>query len=293
MFLHITEADTKKRIEHQAAASARAQQAEANPGLGRAQLTPTLVKKIEEKLRDCEHWKVDFSTNTATQLISTVKFGPNLTQRQRFSVKIDGDGVADIQCCGLEKEFAHPCPHVLVGLDRASKIRNSVWTPYDKRLFNNVWHTETWNKQYGAEAVSLSIDIAQLERDESIRPWREPPRVGRPPAKRPFKKIEGRKYKTCLGCGEEGHNVRSCVQIDLDLYYNNLTRGTDAAWEEEGDDDMEEDLPTDEDLEEGELDDLLEDAKKPKKRSRGQETVTIMMQAQEHPDQPRSSRRKQ
>jgi hypothetical protein len=49
--------------------------------------------------------------------------------------------------------------------------------------------------------------------------------IGRPkePERKPLK--EGVKHNRCRGCNKLGHNLKSCVEVDLDMVYAKLTRG--------------------------------------------------------------------
>lgn len=52
--------------------------------------------------------------------------------------------------------------------------------------------------------------------------------IGRPkePKRKDLK--DGVKHKRCKGCNEPGHNLKTCVNVDLDMVYAKLTKGRDT-----------------------------------------------------------------
>ena len=42
-----------------------------------------------------------------------------------------------------------------------------------------------------------------------------------------------KKHKACRGCGEKGHNIKTCVNVDLDVLYAKLAAESHSGKHEE------------------------------------------------------------
>lgn len=301
MVLNILSKDNETRCKHQASAEERFNASQASPNLSRLRLTPFVVTDAEEVLARCKRWEVDIHVLTGMSLKVTVRHGKDLAQDQRVELELRADGTMAVErCCGLEKELDRPCAFMLIALDRASKRRKpspNPWTPFDPRFYGKFWLTSTWVAQYHTVAQSINVAVEKLARDPAILPWSSQPKVGRPKAMPEFTPVEGRAYKTCWGCGKQGHNLSRCVNVDLDLLYQNLTQGVDETYKEPESDDRDMDWEYmdggEYELEANEIADLhkdIEEVQRPK--SRGRELVELLSAIAHDPDASLGKRRR-
>jgi len=246
-----------------------------------------VVKQTEQLIANASTWSVDFQRITGTEIQVRVSWGKEGKKHQDVTIALDDKDGAKYKCCGMEKEYQRPCIHVAIVLHTAAKNHHQGehWSVFDHRFYGEVWLTITWLNQMRPLPIACDTLIAQLDQDETKHTWREKPKVrdeqiapiryshlclfvqfGCPkePERKPL--VKGRAYKTCQGCGEKGHNISSCIAVDLDLYYTNLT-SSDPAFVGDGSDIEEgsesESQDGEQELEDGEEAELLLEADNP------------------------------
>jgi hypothetical protein len=197
-------------------------------------LTPFVVKEtetLERNARNSQNTKVHLSRQTQDEVRAEVQCD-GITYMVGVKRNDDGDKL-HVECCNFVIENMRPCFHVVAALLKAATI-----SLFDQRLYGEVWYTSTWVAQLQSPVPNFNIDLSQLESDESFRPWQFPPIVGRPPE--PKRRNVKPNSKTCFGCDKEGHNIRSCTEVDLDLIWAKLIGGGDPPYEpSEGDEEDE------------------------------------------------------
>jgi hypothetical protein len=232
------------------------------------------------------------------RLEGTVYYGLEGSKQQFVRITPDR-----IECCGLERELGRPCSHAVALLREASRRRHPRFHAYFSGLDCHQWLTETWASQYETPPIALGVHVESLLRDQSIHPWKKKPVIGRPPKEKVIVLKESTKNKTCRGCGKMGHNIRSCTNVDLDFYFDQLSSTADQSFfpdeDEEEDEDNDDgdvddgyDLYEDEDEDEGNDNDSNDRHPKTgnQRRSRGAEFVAAIEAAQEDPSSKKRPR---
>ena len=229
------------RVEQSRVAAERVAEAAAKPEQMRLHITPHAVQEVEAFIAKSSAYKVTHQELTATRLSARVTHKERKTSHD--VVIVLADGAATVTCCAMLTELARPCKHVVAAIVRVPREHAEAWSVFDVRFFGHVWRTATWRAQLSSVPVAVDIPNAGLTNDETVRPWRRIVKVrsfflfdsstmttvalqvGRP--KEPTRKAlrPDVKHKRCKGCDELGHNLKTCVKIDLDLVYAKLSSG--------------------------------------------------------------------
>jgi hypothetical protein len=125
-----------------------------------------------------------------------------------------------------------------------------TWNCKEKRWVHKVFHFASWQKQYS----SLPFPITAVEFQESDRSNLLPPAMEKKRGKKAKKKApsqagppEKKRTVVCKGCGESGHQLKSCANPDsarIARAYSSEDIPVVAKYEDDNDEDHELDPST-------------------------------------------------
>ena len=185
------------------------------------QVTPRVQEKILERLEEAKRLPVTLWETGPDVLSGQVTVG----RSHYFNVKLFAESWF-CQCrCQKALERGFPCDHglaLMAQLESLPELFQAKWDVFNGNWTSSIFNSNTWRLQYDVVAFVPEGDLASLE-PEDLDPWERPPKTGgRPKGKRlqrpatkekdaeeaapPAKK---RKY-TCTGCGQVGHNQKTC-----------------------------------------------------------------------------------
>ena len=121
--------------------------------------------------------------------------------------------------CGWTMEQGYPCIHgisVLSALRTSNKLPTDKWGIFCATWYSPAYHTITWKKQYASEHKVPPLSMEDLEEGQLL-PWEfRPAKKGRPTVKR---KEKANSKTKCSGCGNVGHNIKTCTGISFDKLF--------------------------------------------------------------------------
>lgn len=196
-------------------------------------IVPEAVKWLEEKSAEVKEFPVTVTMLNRRYLNATVSVSSRSCALVRLAKQnCDADGTvlvptnATCSLCKLLADTGLLCPHMVAAILEAHKNSSfgPSWSLFDLQFVTRHWHTELWLQQVSVEMPLHPFDIHSIDFSENpVLSWQFPPkRSGRKSKAAKLRedghnrvRLTARLYK-CIGCGEVGHNIKSCFNIDLD-----------------------------------------------------------------------------
>lgn len=227
----ILESFCDKQRKERDAALERKNAAEKQIALGhgtRLTIVPSVVEELEGAQKRMMGKKVAFLIRTPDELRAVVELSK--TDRINAEVRLcKSPPRASCSHCLVFNNYGYMCDCMIAVVHAASQIQNLAghWSVFMKLFIHKHWTLPEWvaQKEVMIQLSSYSRAIVDLNDNGRLLSWRHPPvRPGRKKKKnqdRKEKKDGIREYR-CAGCGEDGHSIKRCPKIDLDLWRKNL-----------------------------------------------------------------------
>jgi hypothetical protein len=206
-------------------------------------LVPVAVAWLEMMVAEVKDYDVAVTLLTSSQLRATVK----LSSRRSAMVKLvkpvfAADGTvataafADCSMCSKYTDTGLFCREMVAAINSARDMPNGpFWSIYELEFASLERHTATRLRQVSVEVPVFPFDVRATVTDKNpVLSWQRPPkRTGRKSKAAKRRQEEAAKVRRssevrsarsyrCIGCGDIGHNVKSCFNIDLDAVYRSL-----------------------------------------------------------------------
>jgi hypothetical protein len=227
-----------------------------------ATLTPWIEDVLDQKSWSSRTTQCEVISSSPFEFVGVVKVrNTNPVRMVEVKLKqtppqqdsIDPDSWTASASCSCERYRAlgRPCKHALSGLRVAAERGGGrTWNCKEKRWVHKVFHFASWQKQYS----SLPFPITAVEFQESDRSNLLPPAMEKKRGKKAKKKAtsqagppEKKRTVVCKGCGESGHQLKSCVNPDsarIARAYSSEDIPVVAKYEDDNDEDHELDPST-------------------------------------------------
>ena len=195
-------------------------------------LVPSAVKEIEQRIKSVEGKSVIITLQTANRLHGSIK----LNQKKRIEATVElslTQGTCICSHCRVHFDTGLLCAcacGLIVGFNIMKRTHSAAFSCFDPRLAHEQLRTVTWVSQYRHEVklVPFCIPPSLTKNSMTMLPWSmQPSKPGR--RKKDFKNTT-RVKNLCTGCGEVGHNVRRCVNVNLDDVRETWETGKSEKW---------------------------------------------------------------
>jgi len=195
-------------------------------------LVPSAVKVIEQRIKSVEGKSVIITVQTANRLHGSIK----LNKKKRIEATVElslTHGTCVCSHCRVHFDTGLLCPcacALIVGSNIMKRTHSAAFSCFDARLAHEQLRTETWVSQYRHEVklVPFCIPPSLTKNSMTMLPWlMQPSKPGR--RKKDFKNTT-RSKNLCTGCGTVGHNVRRCVNVNLDDVRETWETGKSEKW---------------------------------------------------------------
>ena len=183
-------------------------------------LVKSAVKLIERRMKSMEGKEVIITAHTANKLNGTVL----LSRKNRIEAVVQLSLNPGLEACICSHCRVHfdtgvlcSCAIALVVASNMKQRANSnAFSCYDPRLAHEQLRTTTWVSQYRHEFTLVPFCIPPCVPDDSMNmlPWSKQP--SKPGRKKKDIKNTTRNMYVCTGCGKTGHNLRRCLNVNLD-----------------------------------------------------------------------------
>ena len=173
-------------------------------------IVPNVVTIFEENLQEGLTRRAFVRQNpTATEPIAKVD-----VTRSSFVVNVNAmltvvldTSNGTIECgCRFREEMGIPCIHAVAA------IRAIDLCPADTIWFDPKLTVDNYLKEYSAVPVSMGCIKITEETVKKMEPDHHIVKLGRPTKK---KRVERKQRRTCFGCGQPGHFVSTCDNINV------------------------------------------------------------------------------
>lgn len=211
-------------------------------------LTPAAVQLLDDIALEVNNYAVTVTLLTPKKLVATVVLSSKRFAIVSLSKKMlatNGEvsrAVATCTICRKYEDTGLLCPEMVAAVLNSQSMKpfGSHWSLYLLEFATEVRHTSTWVEQLHVHIPLFPYvpDSSVEHSDNILRSWRyPPPKSGRKTALQTDRKrlqasreallskgsVKGQtEPHRCIGCEQAGHNLTTCLKIDLDSVH--------AAW---------------------------------------------------------------
>jgi len=169
---------------------------------------------------------------TDTNIVAQVSI-PDAKPARCFGVVLKqnpADHPDDVQCtasCECKKyfEWGIPCKHVLQVFSEVSSVISPTaraWDHGNRKWYQIVWWVEMYKKQYANYQPPIVTPV-EIPR-QKLYPLPIPKKKGRKGKKKKVNTVSIEKQKKCWGCGQKGHNYKTCPIPNVYLIVDHLDK---------------------------------------------------------------------
>ena len=185
-------------------------------------LVQSAVAVIEQRMKSVEGKTVVITAHTANKLHGSVI----LDKKKRIEATVQlslapGSGACLCSHCRVFFDTGLLCKcaiAVIVASNIKQRVHSNAFSCFDARLAHVQLRTETWVSQYRHESilVPFCIPSSLSMTTMTLLPWKKQP--SKPGRKKKNKDLENtsRNKNWCTGGGRLGHNLRRCLNVNLD-----------------------------------------------------------------------------
>lgn len=192
---------------------------------------------MDELAATVSNYDVTVTLLTPLKLRATVKLSSKRSALVSLAKQVLGpDGtiltrsIATCSNCRKFEDTGLLCGDMVAAILSSNNMlpHGSTWSLYELQFATTERHTARWLEQVSVEVPLFPVEEQSTVPINPVLSWlNPPPRTGRKSksaalrADGAVKRASARAYH-CVGCGKDGHNLKSCYEIDLDAVH--------AAW---------------------------------------------------------------